>query len=208
MAAGPACSWVPGAGGKSGLRRTGWSVTPTGRKARESATESKPPCGVRNGSRGVRVKRCGKSAPAGGATRLARQTPPGARPSREEAVRQRRCGSVRPASDSRVGCLRCRATGILEKWPSPWTDALRSGNRTRLTGPLRDHFVRRRARHRLWQEEPSFVGRSPDVSPPARLAHRRSPPGGHTLVVLVLGCLRSLAVAEKAQGIRSPVPRV
>src|SRR3954447_9721354 len=30
----------------------------------------------------VRVKRCGKSAPAAGATRLARQTPPGARPSR------------------------------------------------------------------------------------------------------------------------------
>lgn len=29
--------------GKSGLRRTGWSVTPTGRKARESATENRPP---------------------------------------------------------------------------------------------------------------------------------------------------------------------
>jgi len=29
--------------GKSGLPRTRWSVTPTGRKARESATESKPP---------------------------------------------------------------------------------------------------------------------------------------------------------------------
>src|SRR6266850_1387230 len=29
--------------GKSGLHRTGWSVTPTGRKARESATESRPP---------------------------------------------------------------------------------------------------------------------------------------------------------------------
>ena len=35
----------PGARGKSGLHRTGWSVTPTGRKARESATESRPPCG-------------------------------------------------------------------------------------------------------------------------------------------------------------------
>ena len=31
--------------GKSGLRRAGWWVTPTGREARESATESKPPRG-------------------------------------------------------------------------------------------------------------------------------------------------------------------
>jgi hypothetical protein len=30
-------------GGKSGLRRTRWWVIPTGRKARESATESRPP---------------------------------------------------------------------------------------------------------------------------------------------------------------------
>ena len=34
------------AGGKSGLHRTRWWVTPTGRKARESATESIPPRGV------------------------------------------------------------------------------------------------------------------------------------------------------------------
>src|SRR5438093_6060229 len=34
----------------------------------------------------VRVKRCGKSAPAAGVTRLARQTPPGARPSRASAL--------------------------------------------------------------------------------------------------------------------------
>jgi len=34
-------------GGKSGLRRTRWWVTPTGRKTRESATESKPPKPVR-----------------------------------------------------------------------------------------------------------------------------------------------------------------
>ena len=34
--------------GKSGLLRTGWSVTPTDREIRESATESIPPndCGV------------------------------------------------------------------------------------------------------------------------------------------------------------------
>ena len=84
--------------GKSGLRRTGWLVTPTGRKARESATESKPPRGscasaitpirrfCREGYRAVRVKRCGKSAPAAGVTRLAWQTPPGARPSRAFAL--------------------------------------------------------------------------------------------------------------------------
>ena len=36
-----------GPGGKSGLRRTRWWVTPTGRKTRESATESKPPKPVR-----------------------------------------------------------------------------------------------------------------------------------------------------------------
>jgi hypothetical protein len=55
--------------GKSGLRRAGWSVTPTGRKARESATENKPPNGcVRKRKftylRVVRVKRRGKSSPA------------------------------------------------------------------------------------------------------------------------------------------------
>jgi len=42
--------------GKSGLRRTQWWVTPTGREARESATESRPPR-ERLASRGVRVKR-------------------------------------------------------------------------------------------------------------------------------------------------------
>ena len=35
--------------GKSGLLRTGWSVTPTGREARESATESKPPFDLSRG---------------------------------------------------------------------------------------------------------------------------------------------------------------
>jgi hypothetical protein len=34
---------VGAVGGKSGLHRTWWWVTPTGREARESATESKPP---------------------------------------------------------------------------------------------------------------------------------------------------------------------
>ena len=51
------------AGGKSGLQRTPRWVTPTGRKTRESATESKPP--PRFGA-AVRVKRRGKSSPAAG----------------------------------------------------------------------------------------------------------------------------------------------
>ena len=33
------------AGGKSGLLRAGWWVTPTGRETRESATENTPPAG-------------------------------------------------------------------------------------------------------------------------------------------------------------------
>ena len=107
--------------GKSGLHRVGWSVTPTGRKARESATESKPPWRLEPPSKraaAVRVKRCGKSAPAAGATRLARQTPPGARPSRASALHY--CGArVDPARlGARVGCSRRRAIGVLEKWPS------------------------------------------------------------------------------------------
>ena len=41
--------------GKSGLQRTRWWVTPTGREDRESATESKPPRAV--SAAAVRVKR-------------------------------------------------------------------------------------------------------------------------------------------------------
>ena len=43
--------------GKSGLQRVEWWITSTEGDLRESATESKPPLKVR-------VKRCGKSAPA------------------------------------------------------------------------------------------------------------------------------------------------
>jgi len=55
--------------GKSGLHSTRWWVTPTVREDRESATESKPPNGSFHGHGRdncvvVRVKRCGKSAPA------------------------------------------------------------------------------------------------------------------------------------------------
>ncbi len=54
MTAGCALGNQRAAGGKSGLRRIRRWVTPTGRKARESATESKPPRGF---GRAVRVKR-------------------------------------------------------------------------------------------------------------------------------------------------------
>ena len=102
-------------GGKSGLHRTGWSVTPTSRETRESAAENRPPMVVAaSATSQVRVKRCGKSAPAVGATRLAWQTPPGARPSREQAAfGLLRVGSVR--YDSRVGCSRRRVIGVLDK---------------------------------------------------------------------------------------------
>ena len=64
--------WTETSGGKSGLRRTRWWVTPTVREDRESATESKPPIGRSPVDlQEVRVKRCGKSAPAGRATELA-----------------------------------------------------------------------------------------------------------------------------------------
>src|SRR5436305_4336962 len=109
-AVGNALRGVPSAGrGKSGLQRTEWSVTPTGRKARESATESRPPRVAQSPrlmAAAVRVKRCGKSAPAAGATRLAWQTPPGARPNMSvRAVR--RAGWSGPF-DARVGCWRRR----------------------------------------------------------------------------------------------------
>src|SRR6478672_4242154 len=94
----------------------------------------------------VRVKRCGKSAPAAGATRLARQTPPGARPSRASVLPQGGARADPARFGARVGCSRRRATGVLEKWPShavrrrqntALTDDV---NRTRLIGPVRDLF--------------------------------------------------------------------
>ena len=60
------------------LHRAGCWETQAGRP-REGATERRPP------PSGVRVKRCGKSAPAARATAPARQAPPGARPSRQRS---------------------------------------------------------------------------------------------------------------------------
>ena len=86
--------------GKSGLRRARCFRNGRRRKPTESATENKPPRFT-----GVRVKRCGKSAPqrctkmgdraspsprqALEVTRLARQTPPEARPNRKRGSRRR-----------------------------------------------------------------------------------------------------------------------
>jgi len=73
--------------GKSGLRRAGCWLTASRGDPQESATENRPPMASRLRVAQVRVKRCGKSAPASGATRVARQTPLGARPSRGRAAR-------------------------------------------------------------------------------------------------------------------------
>ena len=158
VVAGPAK--VCRARGKSGLHRTRWSVTPTGRKARESATESRPPLGscarsnASEGYRAVRVKRCGKSAPAARAIWPARQTPPGARPNREERE-SARTGPVR--HHSRVGCLRRRATVVLEKWPPSARRVKRAPRQNPAYRPAGTSFFSRpRARVNL----AAFVGRS------------------------------------------------
>src|SRR5262249_39937528 len=105
-------SVAPGLGrGKSGLHRTRWWVTPTVRKDRESATESIPPWSVVRcqwlgrsaGDNGRRTTDRGKGGKGRGprplnvrahqqpGDRLARQTPPGARPNK-------RAGLVRPVT--------------------------------------------------------------------------------------------------------------
>ncbi len=88
----------------------------------------------------ARVKRCGKSAPAAGATRLAWQTPPGARPSRARA-RGNTC-TGRPGLNRRSGRLletpgnrRPREMAVRCARPIG-----RRIDKTRLTGPLRDRF--------------------------------------------------------------------
>ena len=87
--------WSPArqrAGGKSGHRRAGCWLTARGGDPTDSATESRPPRAL---GRAVRVKRCGKSAPAIRVTGSARQTPPGARPNRRASSRQRERRAVR-----------------------------------------------------------------------------------------------------------------
>ena len=104
-----------------GLRKVG---APQGRvlacasrgDSQESATENRPPARVRLSS--VRVKRCGKSAPAFRVTGVARQTPPEARPRRPHLVRpRRRPRAARPSL--RVGRLRHPATVCPDGWSPP-----------------------------------------------------------------------------------------
>ena len=97
------------------------------------------------GYRAARVKRCGKSAPAGGATRLARQTPPGARPNREHEL-------VPARYDSRVGCLRRRATAVLEEWPSVAAATTKPGLQA-----LFWDFIAGSEEHGAWSKTPGFL---------------------------------------------------
>src|SRR5206468_2362919 len=91
---GPDGRWLAArrAGGKSGLRRTGWSLTATGRKVRESATERYRRRGL---SAAVRVKWCGKSAPAAG--RLAGSANPTWSKTKQRGAARQRVARVGPA---------------------------------------------------------------------------------------------------------------
>jgi hypothetical protein len=87
-------AWWPRSGAApavTGSRKVG---APQGKGAGESqdgatcrirATESRPPMAPERSGAQARVKRCGKSAPAPGATPAARQPPPGARSNRGRA---------------------------------------------------------------------------------------------------------------------------
>ena len=77
---------------------------PTTRRLR--ACRSKPPgrgpARKRGGNSSVRLKGCGKSAPAASVTRSARQTPSGARPYRTRTARPQRSGRLlEPAGNGR-----------------------------------------------------------------------------------------------------------
>ena len=79
------------AGGKSGLHRTGRSITPTRGDPRESATEMTPPMAddarrfgeIRREEAQVRVKSWSKSPRATARRLAARQAPPGASSNRD-----------------------------------------------------------------------------------------------------------------------------
>ena len=92
------------AGGKSGLHGTGCWVTPRRGDSTESATETRPllyHTGIE-----VRVKRCGKSAPAYLETGMAGKPHP----------EQGQAGSKGcPTYFSRVGCLRHQVTDVPDK---------------------------------------------------------------------------------------------
>lgn len=125
--------------GKSGLHEARWRVTPAGGDPRESATENRPLRGLsleyrvwslvipnsklQTPNSGVRVKRCGKSAP-----RLWQHKRHGKPHLEQDQIGK---GACLARLTFRVGCLRCAATCIPDEWSS-----LRKGYRTRLTGCL------------------------------------------------------------------------
>src|SRR5262245_45062488 len=107
------------------------------------------------------VKRCGKSAPAGGVTRLAWQTPPGAKPNRKQS----RSGSLRLPGRLLEATSNRRPRGMII--------GRLGDNRTRLKGPLREIFSK--AEGGVWKGEgktriyrPSALG-----TPPSPLSKRK-----------------------------------
>lgn len=108
-----------------GSMETGWRLTAAGGDPRDSATENKPPAGLRPGA--VRVKRCGKSAPRVLVTGAARQTPPGARPNRGGRVRGNPARRRVFTPVTRVGCLRRSAMGVPDEWPFATEPGLQAG---------------------------------------------------------------------------------
>ena len=148
-------------GGKSGLHRTRWWVTPTVRKDRESATENRPPMARLRDQ--ARVKRCGKSAP-----RSWRQDWQG-KPRREQDQAERRgCPS---RYHVRVGCTRRRATGVLEKWTLTTEPGLqaRSGFFGLWTSRVQGRGVLARSEDRPEHERsPAFNGLKAELQQTAR----------------------------------------
>ena len=88
-------------------------------------------CPAREGDDEVRVKRCGKSAPADRVTGSARQTPPEARPSRAKFA------SLETESRREAVRLVTRPGRLLEPTSNRRPREMVAHDRTRLTGPLR-----------------------------------------------------------------------
>lgn len=153
--------------GKSGLQRTGWSVTPTGRKVRESATENRPPRATVLVARGKgETVRQELTSSWGDPAGLANPTRSKVKQGAGGPLPDRR-GRVRSADDTRVGRWRRRAIAALDKWPSVGSQEPppTAGYRTRLTGLLRGPFPTVVAAPRL--AGLSATGRPPAVFRPS-----------------------------------------
>jgi hypothetical protein len=102
----------------------------------------------------VRVKRCGKSAPAPGVTRVARQTPPGARPDRGSAARTPTPpgGPLEPAGNCRPRGMaaggRSRVRNRIRRIGRLTTTSLRSKDRQRVSAVVPVLSRQRCAEHR------------------------------------------------------------